>query len=85
MLYQAGFSGQAEMGLAGNDDFVIKFSADESTFRTALQIAGASGQVAMSSSSVRQIMPYAYRYYLFPDRRWTAPPNNPKSANAAGS
>ena len=85
LLYQTGFSGRAEMGLAGNDDFAIKVSADGSTFKTALQIAGATGQVAMPTSPVRQIMPYAYRYYLFPDRRWTAPSNNPASVNAAGS
>ena len=31
LVYQTGFSGRAEMGLTGNDDFAIKVSADGAT------------------------------------------------------
>ncbi len=45
LLYQTGFSGRAEMGLAGNDDFSIKVSADGSSFATALTVVAADGHV----------------------------------------
>lgn len=45
LLYQSGFSGRAEMGLAGGDDFSIKTSADGSTWVDAMTIttAGMTG------------------------------------------
>ena len=45
LLYQTGFSGRAEMGLAGNDDFSVKVSADGITWFTALTATGANGHV----------------------------------------
>ncbi len=47
LLFQTGFSGRAEMGTAGTDDFSVKVSADGSTFFTALEAAAASGQVTL--------------------------------------
>ncbi|SCX14576.1 hypothetical protein DSM25558_1881 [Agrobacterium sp. DSM 25558] len=46
LLFQSGWSGRAEMGLAGNDSFSIKTTADGATWTTALSISGA-GQVSM--------------------------------------
>jgi len=43
LLFQNSFSGRAELGLAGNDDFSIKVSADGGTFTHALKIDRASG------------------------------------------
>ena len=43
LLYQTGFAGRAEMGLAGNDDFSIKVSADGSSFTQALRMDAATG------------------------------------------
>ncbi|UWR24418.1 DUF2793 domain-containing protein [Sulfitobacter sp. S190] len=43
LLFQTGFSGRAEMGTAGSDDFAIKVSMDGSTWSTALSIAADSG------------------------------------------
>lgn len=37
LLFQTDWSGRAEMGLAGNDDFEIKVSADGSAWHTALK------------------------------------------------
>ncbi len=51
LLYQSGFSGRAEMGLAGTDDFSVKVSADGSSFVTALQINRTSGQVALPAGA----------------------------------
>jgi hypothetical protein len=46
LLFQSGFSGRAEMGLAGNDDFSVKVSPDGSSWATALSVTG-QGQVQM--------------------------------------
>lgn len=43
LLFQTNWSGRAEMGLAGNDDFSIKTSADGSSWTTALTLNAASG------------------------------------------
>ena len=45
LLYQTGYSGRAEVGLTGDDDFHFKVSADGSTWTAALTIAAASGLV----------------------------------------
>lgn len=46
LLYQTNWSGRAEMGLAGSDDFEIKVSADGSAWATALRTT-AGGTVLM--------------------------------------
>lgn len=51
-LYQTGFSGRAETGLAGNDDFTIKVSADGAAWRDALVVAHDSGKVAFPQTNV---------------------------------
>ena len=50
LLFQTGFSGRAEMGTAGNDDFSIKVSANGSAFVTGLSIAAATGQVTLPAA-----------------------------------
>jgi hypothetical protein len=47
LLFQTGFSGRAEMGLAGNDDFSVKVSADGVAFATALAADAATGMVTL--------------------------------------
>ena len=47
LLFQTGFSGRAEMGLAGADDFSLKVSAAGSVFNTAMTVASASGIVSL--------------------------------------
>ena len=44
LLFQTGFSGRAEMGTAGNDDFSIKVSANGSTFTEAVAFDAATGR-----------------------------------------
>ncbi|MGI6245177.1 MAG: DUF2793 domain-containing protein [Pseudochelatococcus sp.] len=46
LLFQRGWSGRAEMGLIGDDDFQIKVSANGSMWREAMRIDGASGRAA---------------------------------------
>ncbi|MDR3407930.1 MAG: hypothetical protein P4L68_05480 [Methylovirgula sp.] len=45
LLYQDGFSGRAEIGLCGDDNFHFKVSPDGSTWSDALDIASSSGVV----------------------------------------
>ena len=47
LLYQTGYSGRAEMGLSGNDDFSIKVSPDGASWLTAISITAADGHVGI--------------------------------------
>lgn len=51
LLYQTAFSGRAEMGLAGDDDFSIKVSPDGSAFFNALVVDRANGHVGVGAKS----------------------------------
>ncbi len=48
-LYQSGYSGRAETGLVGNDDFGIRVSPDGSQWHDALRIESATGMVSFPS------------------------------------
>ena len=47
LLFQSGFSGRAEMGLAGSDDLSVKVSADGATWRSALTAQADTGGVTL--------------------------------------
>lgn len=47
LTFQTGFSGRAEMGTTGSDDFAIKVSTNGSSFFTALTVARANGRVTV--------------------------------------
>ena len=49
-LFQDGFSGRAEIGLAGDDNFHFKVSPDGSAFVDALVLAGANGAASFAVS-----------------------------------
>lgn len=49
LVFQTNWSGRAEMGTVGGEDFRFKVSADGSTFHTALELDGASGAVRFPS------------------------------------
>lgn len=51
LLFQTGFSGRAEMGTAGNDDWSIKVSPDGSTFFDAIVVDKDTGNVGVQTSS----------------------------------
>lgn len=46
LVFQTGFSGRAEMGTAGSDEFAIKVSADGTTWSTGLEFAPATGRAS---------------------------------------
>jgi uncharacterized protein DUF2793 len=66
LLFQTGFSGRAEMGIAGNDDFSIKVSADGGTWTEALRINAASGAVSLPQSAWREVLTGPRTYYVDP-------------------
>jgi len=51
LLFQTGWSGRAEMGLAGGDDFAVKVSEDGGTWHMGLAIDAATGHVAVGHDS----------------------------------
>ena len=85
LLFQSGFAGRAEMGLAGNDDFAVKVSADGTTFTESLRIDAATGIVTLPATGARQILPVNYRYYMYADKRWVGPSSNGASLNASAN
>lgn len=56
LLFQTGFSGRAEMGTAGNDDFAIKVSGDGSSFTTGLTLKAGSGIAQVQAVSGAPVM-----------------------------
>lgn len=48
-LFQTGFSGRAEFGAIGDDNFTLKISSDGSSWLDALKIIAATGRVAFKS------------------------------------
>ena len=50
LLFQTGWSGRAEMGLTGSDDFRINVSGDGAAWRPALVIDRASGAVSLPNT-----------------------------------
>jgi hypothetical protein len=55
------WSGRAEIGLTGDDDLHVKVSADGSTWRDVLTIAGASGKVSLPMTNM--LTDYAVNLY----------------------
>jgi Protein of unknown function (DUF2793) len=49
LLYQTGFSGRAEIGLAGSDDFAVKVSPDGSAWTTAIGLNRTTGAAALAT------------------------------------
>ena len=52
LLYQDAFSGRAELGLAGDDDFHFKVSADGTTWKEAILIDRSTGGVSFPHTSL---------------------------------
>lgn len=50
LLYQTGWSGRAEMGLSGDDDFRIKVSADGTGWKDAIVVERATGRVSLPNT-----------------------------------
>lgn len=70
LVFQNGFSGRAELGLNGSDDFSFKVSADGSVWSTAVTIDRSSGAVSFPNTTVaggREKLSANRTYYVRPD------------------
>jgi hypothetical protein len=64
VLFQTNFSGRAEMGLAGDDNYRFKVSTDGTTWRDALTIDAATGRVAFPSGGARELLTANRTYFV---------------------
>lgn len=68
LMFQTGWSGRAEMGTTGGDDFAIKVSADGSSWTTALQLdssgvmSGAAVQASATDTTAGRLARADYAY-----------------------
>lgn len=51
LLYQTGFSGRAEMGTTGDDQFRFKVSSDGASWKTAIRLDAATGRVQLGADT----------------------------------
>ncbi|MCL4766372.1 MAG: DUF2793 domain-containing protein [Hyphomicrobiaceae bacterium] len=66
ILFQTGWSGRAEMGLAGDDDFHVKVSPDGSAWHEAIVIDRVSGRVSLPATPGREILGASRTYHVDP-------------------
>ena len=64
LLFQTGFSGRAEMGCAGSDDFSFKVSPDGSNWFTGIEIDKDTGQVSFPSGGAREMLGASRIYHV---------------------
>jgi hypothetical protein len=64
LLFQDGFSGRAEMRLAGDDNFHVKVSADVTTWKEALLVDRATGRMTLPLTAGREKLTAARTYFV---------------------
>lgn len=67
LLFQDNYSGRAEIGLTGDDDFHFKVSPDGSSWIEALTIAAATGKVSFPAQGSREVLTASRTYYVRTD------------------
>jgi len=67
VVFSDAFSGRAEFGLTGDDDFHLKVSADGSTWRDALKFDRTTGRVSFPSGGAREAVTANRTYYVRTD------------------
>ena len=67
LLFQTDFSGRAEMGTAGSDDFQVKVSPDGTQWIEALVIDAATGSVRLPRTAGRETLAAPRTYYVRAD------------------
>ncbi|GAA3855242.1 DUF2793 domain-containing protein [[Pseudomonas] carboxydohydrogena] len=67
VVFSDAFSGRAEFGLTGDDDFHLKVSADGATWRDALKFDRTTGRVSFPAGGAREILTANRTYYVRTD------------------
>jgi hypothetical protein len=67
VVFSDAFSGRAEFGLTGDDDFHLKVSADGTAWRDALKFDRATGRVSFPSGGAREMLSADRAYYVRTD------------------
>ena len=67
LVFQTGFSGRAEFGLTGSDDFSIKVSPDGLTWVEALKIDRLTGETLLPATPARRLVKENIDIYVRPD------------------
>lgn len=67
VLYQTAFSSRAETGLAGDDNWRVKVSADGAIWREAIVIDRATGSVSLPFTPRREVLTANRTYYVRTD------------------
>jgi hypothetical protein len=81
VVFSNAFSGRAEFGLAGDDDFHLKVSADGSTWVDAFKVSRSSGKVSfLASGGPREVLMANRTYYV----RTNGSDSNNGLANTSG-
>lgn len=71
LLFQSGFSGRAEMGTTGSDDFEIKTTADGAAWNTAAIFDAATGRARFpSGAQTGRRVDVGGRFHCETDNRW---------------
>src|SRR3569623_657410 len=67
VVFSDAFSGRAEFGLTGDDDFHLKVSADGTAWRDALKFDRTTGRVSFPSGGARETLVADRTYYVRAD------------------
>ncbi|MBS0237614.1 MAG: DUF2793 domain-containing protein [Proteobacteria bacterium] len=67
VLYQTNYSGRAEIGTTGDDDFHFKVSPDGSNWYEGIRIARSNGRVSFPSGGAREVLAANRTYYVRTD------------------
>jgi hypothetical protein len=64
LLFQTGYGGRAEMGIAGSDDFALKVSADGSNWVEALRVDAMTGRIQAAVAGWREVLTAPRSYFV---------------------
>ncbi|MFO7297084.1 MAG: DUF2793 domain-containing protein [Pseudomonadota bacterium] len=67
ILFQTNWSGRAEMGLAGDDNYHFKVSPDGNVWYEAIVIDRSSGRVSLPATPRREVLGASRTYYVDPN------------------
>lgn len=71
LIFQSNYSGRAEFGLSGSDDFEVKVSGDGNNFQTALLANAQDGKVEFPQGAKTKLQfDISGRWYCYTDNRW---------------